>query len=152
VAFGPGSRFVTSGSEGGAIRVWELKTGKPVRSFAGYSGPVLSVAVDSEGQLLSSGGSDGKIKTWNLRTGEPLEILPGHPGGVESVAFSPDGHLLASGGYDGTVKIWRKEATEGLGTPGPVEERPVEISPHPPSSGSRRGRGPEPDIPQGLPD
>ena len=152
VAFGPGSRFVTSGSESGAIRVWDLKTGKPVRSFAGYSGPVLSVAVDSDGQLLSSGGSDGKIKTWNLRTGEPLEILPGHPGGVESVAFSPDGYLLASGGHDGTVKIWRKEATEGLGTPGPVEERPVEISPHPPSSGSRRGRGPEPGIPQGLPD
>jgi WD40 repeat protein len=152
VAFGPGSRFVTSGSEGGAIKVWDLKTGKPVRSFAGYSGPVLSVAVDSDGQLLSSGGSDGKIKTWNLRTGEPLEILPGHPGGVESVAFSPDGHLLASGGYDGTVKIWRKEATEELGTPGPIEERPVEISPHPPSSGSRRGRSPEPGIPQGLPD
>ena len=108
-------RFIAGGGEDGAIKVWDLETGKLIHAIAGHSGPVFSVAVSSDGQLLFSGGSDGKIKVWNLRTGEPLNVLSGQPEGVGSVALSPDGQLLASGGYDRADQDLEKGRNRGVG-------------------------------------
>jgi hypothetical protein len=49
----------------GTVRLWELATGKQLRSFKGHSGSVHSVAFAPDGRSALSGGYDG-IRLWDL--------------------------------------------------------------------------------------
>jgi WD40 repeat protein len=49
----------------GTVRLWEVATGKQLRSFKGHSGSVHSVAFAPDGRSALSGGSDG-IRLWDL--------------------------------------------------------------------------------------
>src|SRR6516225_8811180 len=55
VAFSPDGRFVLSGSSDHAIKLWDVATGREMRSFAGHTGGVHSVAFSPDGRLALSG-------------------------------------------------------------------------------------------------
>jgi WD40 repeat protein len=116
VAFSPDGRLLASGSCGkrdsygiciqGEIKLWEVASGRLVRSLTGHTGNVSSVAFSPDGRLLASGSWDYTIKLWEVASGRLVRSL-GHTAPVWSVAFSPDGRLLASSGSaDWTIKLW----------------------------------------------
>src|SRR5262249_51800371 len=53
-------RLVTVGEEH-AVKVWNVKTGKPVHRLLGHSGDVIAVAVSPKGRWLASAGEDTTI-------------------------------------------------------------------------------------------
>ncbi len=77
------------------------------QTLMAHTGPVFSVVISPDGQILASGSGDRTIRLWNLRTGALLQVLSGHRSEVVSLAISPDGQTLASGSRDQTIKIWR---------------------------------------------
>jgi Tol biopolymer transport system component len=106
VAFSPDGRLLASRADDGTVKLWEVATGREVRTLRGHTDWVRSVAFSPDGRLLASGADDGTVKLWEVATGREVRTLGGHTAGVESVAFSPDGRLLASGADDRTVKLW----------------------------------------------
>ncbi len=100
----------TAASAGGdnTVKLWNIETGRQIKSLEGHTGFILSVAVSRNG-ILASGALDNTIKLWNVETGEQIKSLEGHKSGVLSVAFSPDGKILASSSKDSTVKLWNVE-------------------------------------------
>ncbi|KAF4452098.1 hypothetical protein F53441_5031 [Fusarium austroafricanum] len=77
-----------------------------LQTLEGHDGPVYSVAVSPDNQLIASGGHDGTVRIWDMKTGLCRHTLEGHDDGVTSVIFLPDGRSLASGSFDQTIKIW----------------------------------------------
>ena len=106
VAFSPDGRTLASGSTDTTIKLWEVTSGRELRTLARHSQEVTSVTFSPDGRTLASGSSDQTVKLWDVASGRELRALAGHSQGVTSVAFSPDGRTLASGSQDETVKLW----------------------------------------------
>lgn len=108
--------ILVSGSSDNKIRVWNPRTGEPLRTLNGHSGEVKSIAISPDGQILVSGSADKTIKIWHLDTGKVLHTLTGHSDQVKSVVISPDGQTLLSASADKTIKMWRLYTGELLQT------------------------------------
>ena len=106
VAFSPDGKYALSGSDDKTIKLWDISTGKEIRTFKGHTSTVRSVAFSPDGKYFLSGSWDKTIKLWDVSTGREIRTFIGHTEAVNSVAFSPDGRYVLSGGGDGILKLW----------------------------------------------
>lgn len=60
------------------IKIWDLRTGKVLRTLTGHSDSVVAVAFSSDSQQLVSGSKDTTIRIWDLHTGELVRTVMGH--------------------------------------------------------------------------
>lgn len=94
------------------VHVWEghsAQVGARRRSLRGQRGPLYSVALSDDGQMVAGAGADRTICLWDSRSGRLLQTYHGHTNGILCVVFQPGGALLASGDIDGRVLLWRND-------------------------------------------
>jgi WD40 repeat protein len=116
VAFSPDRRWLATGNKDKTIRVWEVATGRRVRTLTGHTGWVTSLAFSPDSRWLASASLSGAVKLWDNETGREARTLAGHAESVNSVAFSPDGKTLATASGDSTVKLWDVSTGQPLRT------------------------------------
>jgi len=118
LTFSPDGRLALSGGTDGLVCVWEVDTGKLLRSLQGHDGTVFSVVFSPDGRrILSVGGADNsptdrRVRLWDVAHGEevghfdwPSNARPLH------AAVSPDGRFAACSGGDKAVRLlWFSEA------------------------------------------
>lgn len=113
VAYRPdGKQLASAGGElnkPGEIKIWDIRTGKLLRTLTGHANVITALAYHPERPLLASASYDRTIKLWNLETGDEFVMLRGHADSIYDVTFSPDGNLLASASHDLSVRVWDHE-------------------------------------------
>jgi WD40 repeat protein len=125
IAFTPDGTKVISAGDDKVIRVWDLASGKTVRTMRGESalgslGKIFAMTLSPDGKLLAVGGDLGilpgteprqddkvqNIRLYDFKSGKLMALLKGHTGVVRALGFSADGSMLISGSGDNTAIIW----------------------------------------------
>jgi WD40 repeat protein len=111
--FSPDGKYIVSGSDDGAITLWNAMTGNAEKPLAGHSRSIRAVAFSPDGRSIISGSGDGIIKLWDVITGDvqrtvvfPLQGQGKYSSEVSPIALSPDGQYMASVSIDGKLKLW----------------------------------------------
>ncbi|KAG8126245.1 hypothetical protein E2320_021394 [Naja naja] len=138
LAFHPVEPVLVTASEDHTLKLWNLQKTvpakkqiafrhfyfrsasldvEPIYTFRAHSGPVLSLAISSNGEQCFSGGIDATIQWWNMPspnvdpydTYEP-NVLAGtliaHTDAVWDLAYSGIKNHLLSCSADGSVRLW----------------------------------------------
>jgi WD40 repeat protein len=92
------------------LKVWDLETGRALRTLEGHFAYVSDVAVTADGKRAVSGSYDNTLKVWDLATGRALRTLEGHSDSVLGVAVTADGKRAISASWDKTLKVWDLDA------------------------------------------
>jgi WD40 repeat protein len=92
-------RLVATSADGltgdGTVKIWELATGRQLRSLSVRGGDVSSVILSPDHRLAASQKRYGEVQVWNVTTGQQLSAPGGGRGG--EMAFTPDGRVLLLG-------------------------------------------------------
>ncbi|XP_074852998.1 striatin-3 isoform X2 [Carettochelys insculpta] len=128
LAFHPVEPVLVTASEDHTLKLWNLQKTvpakksasldvEPIYTFRAHIGPVLSLAISSNGEQCFSGGIDATIQWWNMPspnvdpydTYEP-NVLAGtliaHTDAVWGLAYSGIKSHLLSCSADGTIRLW----------------------------------------------
>jgi WD40 repeat protein len=54
------------------LKVWELESGRALRTLQGQAASVNSVAVTPDGRLAVSASADQTVKVWELESGSTI--------------------------------------------------------------------------------
>ena len=98
------SNVVSSASEDGSIRLWEMNEGKQVKNWTGHGGGVLDMTFTGDGRIASC-GRDKKAKVWDAN-GTQKMTTKSAPEILVATSFNHDGTKLISGSWDGTIQVY----------------------------------------------
>lgn len=114
--------FFGGGSQLERIKLWELGTGKELKTFKENIGSLISIIFTPDGELIASGAGRfvppslnsltedsnlSDIELWDLETNTKISTLIGGADTmVTTTKFSCDGRLLASGSYNNEIRVW----------------------------------------------
>ncbi len=115
VAYSPDGKFIATGSRDNSVKLWEVATGREIRTFTGHLSTVNTIAFDPTGKLMATGSSDMSIILWEVATGKEMLRITEHNDRVTSLDFSTDGLELASGGTGRKAYTWNVATGEKTG-------------------------------------
>ena len=87
ICFSPDNKMIATASADKFVKVWEMPSGKFVKSFEGHTHHVLDVGWAADGKLLASAGGDNAVKVWNFEKGEQERTINPHAKQVTRLMF-----------------------------------------------------------------
>jgi len=105
------NKYVISADDiNGFINLWEVESGRLLRTFWGHGAVVTALAFCPDGKTIASGYTDGVIKIWEIETGKEINTLSGHSQDIFSLDYSSNGKNIVSASLDRTITIWDSES------------------------------------------
>ena len=106
VAISPDGKYIATGSRDKSAKVWDVESGRELRSYLGHQHTVNGVEFSPDGKLLATSSADNTAKLWDVLTGKELFSTPDDKEYLTDVAISPNGQYLVCGGYGDSAQVW----------------------------------------------
>lgn len=98
LAFSPDGSIVATAGANGNVILWEVPSGRRLRSIPGRTGGTYGLAFNlPDGTVVAAAGGDGTIRLYEVATGREVAAIRTERGREAlAVAFSPDGATIAT--------------------------------------------------------
>ena len=115
LAYSPDDKIIASGSNDQTVRLWDVKTGKHIRTLTGHQDNITFLSFSPDGSTLISVSRDMTINFWDITSGElklPFAIQGVISDNIETkekikkTFFSPDQSILITAGESRTIHLW----------------------------------------------
>lgn len=110
VSLSPNTKFLLTGAYDKEARIWDVETGRVVRTIGPLTDKINWAAYSPDGSKVVTAGRDGITRVWDAGTAGLLKELriqsDFEKKSVNHSIFSPDGQLILTGGADGIPRIW----------------------------------------------
>ena len=110
-AYSPGGNSLATSERGGLVKIWDLKSGKAVRTLKKIEGWVSALTYFPGGNILVTGGKT--MGLWNLQGKDSRGSIQGFPSSIRHMDFSSE-NTLAIAGSDNTVRLWDTHSLKEL--------------------------------------
>jgi F-box and WD-40 domain protein MET30 len=97
----PARYMITAGLDS-TVRLWDVSTGRCLKTFFGHVEGVWALAGDS--LRVVSGAEDRMVKVWDARAGKCLRTFTGHAGPVTCIGLSDS--RMVTGSEDCEVRLY----------------------------------------------
>lgn len=101
-------RYMLTGALDSTIRLWDVSTGKCLKTFFGHVEGVWALAGDTLRAV--SGAEDRMVKVWDARTGKCERTFTGHAGPVTCIGLSDS--RMCTGSEDCDVRMYSFKTEE----------------------------------------
>ena len=119
VAISPSGKYGLTGGDDQTARLWELKTGKLLRTWK-HKNSVNIVSFYPKGGYVLTGAGNGQTHFWNMKTGKkrytlrtspwpkdkPLPDFPVFQMTISAVDYSPDYKYMVTGHSSREICLW----------------------------------------------
>ncbi len=107
IAVDPTGNYIVSHDMSGAIKIWDLKTGRVLRNFMHHKiyRHTNLLAMDHEGRFIITGAQDGTVNLWSFWENKLLKVFDNNAPPITGVAMDQTGLVFASNSNDG-ITIW----------------------------------------------
>ncbi len=95
-------RYMLTGALDSTVRLWDIHTGKCLKTFFGHVEGVWALAGDT--LRVVSGAEDRMVKVWDARTGKCEKTFSGHTGPVTCIGLSDS--RMCTGSEDCEVRLY----------------------------------------------
>lgn len=115
LSFSKSGQFVLSSGIDKIIQLWDVPTGKVVRSFTGCTDAISSTSLSPDDKYVIASCNDKLVRIWPVGDtidpkAPPVVVAPAmtvtHANPVHCAVFSPDGQRFATCGDDLLIHLW----------------------------------------------
>ena len=106
VSFSPDGKMLASCGADKFVKIFEVPSGKPVKSFEGHTHHVMDVGWKNDGKFLASAGADNAIKVWDFEKGEQARTIAGHTKQISRLQFVGVTPTFITCSGDKSMRIW----------------------------------------------
>jgi WD40 repeat protein len=106
IKYSADGQFLYSASEDLTIKLWELSTGREIRTFMGPERAVQYIDISPDGNRMITVSQDGTAWIWDVRTGKEVIQLRDTADFITNAIYSQDGKSIITAGKKYSAVIW----------------------------------------------
>lgn len=112
ITFSHDGKYIATGGRDKTAKLWEVSTGREMRTFLGHTGKVSTVCFSPDGKTIATGSNDKTVILWDVATGNKIKKIVDYNTNrynehyITSLSISPDKKNIAVGSCKRKVEIF----------------------------------------------
>jgi WD40 repeat protein len=98
--------YFAAKSENHDLKVWEISSGKAVKTLSGATVPMSEISQSSDGKRLAAAGADGNIYLWDMSSNSLISKLKVFDEAVKKIRFAPGNNEIIVVSVSGLTRIF----------------------------------------------